>query len=611
MLVDNGADLAFRVGDEANTALHAAAIADNPELILFLLKRGMPIDPTNSYGNTPFFEAVDRGSEKAALLLSNEGADIHREGVASGEYRPSGEPALFTAVWHGYYDLVEMMIKNGANLTKTAKNGEPALAFAVRRGHVSVAKLLIENGADPAWKHDETSITLLHLATIGRSVAMLRLVWASWKETDLDSIAYVKPTYLPAHRSFRELENKFQLHNPWEQVHWTALQLATAFEDPEMVEVLLELKANVNARANDMTALLTAASNGVDVPAVNCLLNGGAHVDDRDRLGRTALHRASSEGDVNIITVLLEHKADIDARDLLGWTALHHAVSSNEVQAVHVLLYRWAADPNAMTNYGETPLHIMSSSWRPHMPAEPFSVVRATVSLLLQARGSVNAITEQELTLLNQCVWGGDWAMALVFLDSQGNVDVNAADSIRSTPLHWAVEGNCSKLRVKVAEWLLKAGANVTARCNKGYTPLYEASRARDGDMCLLLLRWGADAFSMVETGAANEQHPRPDQLRNALKFYLDSLKPSCNAGDDTEQAITGSGTGPSAGEYSRGEGSGCDISDVDSDILPLPLLHRTLPERMLLHSVYRTAEALRPSARAVDIDLDSLEYLY
>ena len=81
LLIENGADLAAEVGYEANTVLHAAAIADNTELISLLLKKGTPIDPTNSYGATPFHEAVRSGSERAAFLLSSKGADIHREGA--------------------------------------------------------------------------------------------------------------------------------------------------------------------------------------------------------------------------------------------------------------------------------------------------------------------------------------------------------------------------------------------------------------------------------------------------------------------------------------------------------------------------------------------------
>ena len=38
----------------------------------------------------------------------------------------------------------------------------------------------------------ETNISLLHLAAMGRSVDMLRLVCESWKEADLDSTAYVE-----------------------------------------------------------------------------------------------------------------------------------------------------------------------------------------------------------------------------------------------------------------------------------------------------------------------------------------------------------------------------------------------------------------------------------
>lgn len=591
-LMENGADLASRVGYEAKTALHAAAIVDNTGLISFLLGRGAPIDLSNRYGNTPFFVAVVSGSEKAALLLLSKGADFHTKGTDYYRHVLYEEPALFAAVWHGHCGIVKALINNGVSLSKAAKTGEPPLAFAVESGHVSVAKLLIKHGADPAWIHDETNVSLIHLATMSRSVAMLRFVLKSCNKTDVDSIAYIDPIRQPIPSEGHNVQ--LPLHDPRGKVQRTALQLATTFGGPEMAELLLELKTNVNARAGGMTALHVAASFEVGVPVMKCLLNGGAYVDGQDWRGGTALHRASSQGIVENINTLLEHHADINARDLLGWTALHRAASYSQVEAVHVLLHRWAADANAETNDGETPLHLASGSWRSPWVYDPPSGVKAVVSLLLQNGGSAKAITKKGLTPLHQFAKTGNLMIKSMWLCLQESVDVNTTDPTGRTPLRWEAAGDQKNgyelLHVNVAWQLLRKGASVMARCNEGCTPLYEAAKACDRDMCLLLLRWGADAFSMVEPEAANEQYPGSDQLREAIKFYLDSVKMSCDIRNNISRAIVGSDT-----EFGTEECCGEGTSVIFS------WTGRYSPATIsMLDSLFEKANSLQPSSRVV-----------
>ena len=67
--------------------------------------------------------------------------------------------------------------------------------------------------------------------------------------------------------------------------------------------------------------------------------------------------------------------------------------------------------------------------------------------------------------------------------------DVNVADAIGMTPLHWAVQGN----HVQLAQLLLGAGASATAASRYGVTPLHLACTVGNTPMIELLLTSGAD----------------------------------------------------------------------------------------------------------------------
>ena len=67
--------------------------------------------------------------------------------------------------------------------------------------------------------------------------------------------------------------------------------------------------------------------------------------------------------------------------------------------------------------------------------------------------------------------------------------DVNVADAIGMTPLHWAVQGN----HVQLTQLLLGAGASATASTRYGVTPLSLACTVGNAPMIELLLASGAD----------------------------------------------------------------------------------------------------------------------
>ena len=57
-------------------------------------------------------------------------------------------PHCILASFKGHTKIVELLIKNGANMNIADKDGYTPLHMASRNGHLDTTRLLLENGAD-------------------------------------------------------------------------------------------------------------------------------------------------------------------------------------------------------------------------------------------------------------------------------------------------------------------------------------------------------------------------------------------------------------------------------------------------------------------------------
>ena len=108
-----------------------------------------------------------------------------------------------------------------------------------------------------------------------------------------------------------------------------------------MVQILIELKADVNALAEGGYTPLYSASHGDNmncVKVVHFLLDHNANASARTRDGSTSLHRASENGRLEIARVLLEHGVDIEATNNQGQTPLQMASAGQHEEIVELLL---------------------------------------------------------------------------------------------------------------------------------------------------------------------------------------------------------------------------------------------------------------------------------
>lgn len=195
--------------------------------------------------------------------------------LAPQGYTADLEAALFKAAEEGDVSNVGRLIREGANVNASNEKGIRILTAAVASGHTEIVKMLLEKGANL-----EDGKPLLMVPVSQNNLNMVRTLVTGGADVNA----------------------RFQLEGEWK--NWTPLMLATSLSSGEIVEVLLNSEAEVNAIADGgITALLIAAGNNRQ-KIVKLLLAHGADPNIKDQTGATPLDYARRAGHEDVVKML-------------------------------------------------------------------------------------------------------------------------------------------------------------------------------------------------------------------------------------------------------------------------------------------------------------------
>ncbi|XP_049452513.1 kinase D-interacting substrate of 220 kDa B isoform X2 [Epinephelus fuscoguttatus] len=309
------------------------------------------LDSRSDIGQTPLMVAAEQGNLEIVQELIRRGANVNLDDVDCWT-------ALISAAKEGHIEVVRELLENNANLEHRDMGGWTALMWGAYKGRTDVVQLLLEKGANSnitgqysvypiIWAAGRGHAEIVHLllqhgakVNCSDKYGTTPLIWASRKGH------YECVMHLLANGADVDQEGANSM---------TALIVAVKGGYTKVVKELLKRNPNVNMTDKDgNTALAIAAKEG-HTEIVQDLLDAGTYVNILDRSGETMLIGAVRGGHVEIVRALLNKYADIDVRGQDGKTALYWAVEKGNATMVRDIL-QCNPDTESCTKEGETPL---------------------------------------------------------------------------------------------------------------------------------------------------------------------------------------------------------------------------------------------------------------
>ena len=307
-----------------------------------------------------------------------------------------------------------------------------------------------------------------------------------------------------------------------ENYHYTALFYAAAHQDIDMMELLLNHRANIDAvDGYGWTPLMNAVHEfwgegeiakflirkGADVNYADTdgdtalsvsiihpteffrfLISNGAEVDAKDNDGETSLHNAAMIGQPDKLKLLIDAGADLNpGLDWKGFTVLIEAIHESSL-----------GDDFSTGGYIPSPGHV------------------ECIALLVSAGTDLEERDKDGGTALMKAVWQGK--LDTIQLLVENGADPNARDNSGQTALTNVNLGIDHPLSFEIMEYLIANGANVNLTRYDGTSPLSKYARLGYLAHLRFLLENGADPDIRDEHGRTALWWAKTQEIETLLR---------------------------------------------------------------------------------------------
>ncbi|MFQ6039423.1 MAG: sigma-70 family RNA polymerase sigma factor [Candidatus Poribacteria bacterium] len=254
--------------------------------------------------------------------------------------KSGAEMDIWTAASLGRRKEVAALLKTDMALVDAFEDDFAPIHCAALMGHAEVIDLLLDNSASIEAR-GMWSCTPLHLAAwAGRKEAAETLLNRG-ADIEAKTSVGVTPLFIAVYEGqFPVVELLLGRGADVNTSQGQPLLWAIWEGHSEIAKLLIRSGADVNLPRDWGNSALHCAAGDDEV--VECLLEHGAKVDDRNNDGQTPLHAAMESGNLKAAELLIKHGAEINAKDKQGKTPLKLALEK-ENEAVADLLRRRGA----------------------------------------------------------------------------------------------------------------------------------------------------------------------------------------------------------------------------------------------------------------------------
>ena len=327
------------------TPVMVASRSGNPDVVEQLLAKGADVNARGARGQTALMWAVAQQHAQVVEVLLTHRADVHARSEVWSQMMavpPHGRPEYNRAIPHGGNTALmfaarvgdvasaTLLVAAGADVNDADAWGVSATVLAAHPGHGDLVEFLLKNGADP--NAAAAGFTALHEAVMRRDEEMVTVLLTH----GADPNAPLR-TWTPTRRSSRDFNFSPAL------VGATPFWLAARFSQPNVMRLLVQYGAdplfvhqvdyvpyrgpvNTDRRIEATTALMAAIGMGggrlrawaqpdrgereaLTLEAVKLAMELGVDVNAANTDGRTALDAAQALKYETVVAFLVERGA--------------------------------------------------------------------------------------------------------------------------------------------------------------------------------------------------------------------------------------------------------------------------------------------------------------